>query len=41
MVGKIGLKGIRLVHALHIVIVVVNSLRNEELVKGQAFKYGV
>jgi hypothetical protein len=41
MVGKIGLKGIRLVHALYIVVVVVDSLRNEELFEGQAFEYGV
>jgi hypothetical protein len=41
MAGKIGLKGIRLVHALYIVVVVVDSLRNEELFKGQAFEYGV
>jgi hypothetical protein len=41
MAGKIGLKSIRLVHALYMVVVVVDSLQNEELFKGQAFKYGV
>jgi hypothetical protein len=41
MAGKIGSKGIRLVHALHMVVIVINSLQNEELFKGQAFEYGV
>jgi hypothetical protein len=41
MAGKIGSKGIRLVHILHIVVIIINSLRNEELFEGQAFEYRV
>jgi hypothetical protein len=41
MAGKIGSKGIRLVYALYMVVIVVNSLRNAELFEGQAFEYGV
>jgi hypothetical protein len=41
MARKIGSKGIRLINALHMMVIVVNSLWNEEIFEGQALEHWV
>jgi hypothetical protein len=39
MARKIGSKGIRLIDALHMMVIVVDSLWNEEIFEGQALEH--
>jgi hypothetical protein len=39
MARKIGLKGIRLINTLYMMVIVINSLWNEEIFKGQALEH--
>jgi hypothetical protein len=39
MARKVGSKGVRLIHTLHMMIIVVDGLWNEEIFEGQALKH--